>query len=950
VEEMFAQWSEDSQSVHASWDVYFRTGAYSAPPTLGVADYKGSGTNDHAAPRGGFSSGQDRNTSTLLRVMQLVRGFQVRGHFLANLDPLKLAPVSNYSKELDVGNYGFTEDELDTPVDFSSLKAMLHNVPTGFLSESGNLTIRQIHQRLMHIYCGPIGYEYMHIPDVDKCNWIREKIETIDKLEHTPEERKVILDRLTWADHFERALADKYTTAKRFGLEGAESFIPGMKALIDTSSALGVENVVIGMPHRGRLNVLSSVVRKPLEMILHEFDGTLREDEEENVSGDVKYHLGLSNVRDVNGKKMHLHLMANPSHLEAVAPVVVGKTRAKQFYDGDKNGERSMGLLLHGDAAMAGQGIVFETFGLGSLEGYSTGGTIHFVVNNQIGFTTDPHCSRSSPYCSDVAKAVNAPVFHVNGDDPEAVVKVCDLAAQYRAKFLSDVVIDMVCYRQHGHNEIDEPAFTQPLMYQNIRSKPSVLQSYTKFLTESGKLTLDDVQQSSSQVYAEISTSFEKAKTYVKPPSDTLQSDWSTMDSRSTFVEPQSTGVDSATLQQIGEKLCSLPEGFNIHPRLKGIFEKKQHSLQQGVGLDWSCGEALAFGSLLAQGTHVRLSGQDVERGTFSHRHSVLHDQKTGDKYTALNNLGVEGAAHFSVSNSNLSEFGVLGFELGYSMESPNALVIWEAQFGDFSNGAQIMIDQFISSQEDKWLRQSGLVMLLPHGYEGMGPEHSSARLERFLQLSDTDLDVFPERIPNFNPSQHTNWRVINPTTPANIFHALRRQVTDNFRKPLIVMSPKSLLRHPMPKSNLSDIAPGTFFQSVIHDTATLVAPEQVRKIVFCSGKVFYDLDAARTKQGINDVAIYRVEELNPFPFHVTADIISKHPNAEVMWCQEEPKNQGAYSFTETGLRTSAIHGAGRPESFDILYSGRKAMAATATGYAKVHNTEQAQLIARALS
>jgi len=951
VDEMFRQWSINPGAVHASWDVYFKTGAYTPPPKL-VADYVGSGTNAHAASTAPSASMSDvtPRVSCLFRVAQLIRGFQVRGHFVASLDPLKIQKSQPQpAKELELSNYGFSEADLDTKLDMQSLTGMLNSAPVGFLSMN-NITIRQLYHRLKEIYCGHIGYEYMHIPDVEKCNWLRSKIETLVPLEYTAEQRVTILDRLTWADHFERALAKKYSTAKRFGLEGAESFIPGMKAIIDTSSGAGVESVVMGMPHRGRLNVLASVVRKPLEMILHEFDGTLRDEEEGQFSGDVKYHLGLSHNRKVGDRNMHMTLMANPSHLEAVAPVVVGKTRAKQFLAGDTNGSKSMALILHGDAAMSGQGIVFETFGLGSLEMYGTGGTIHVVVNNQVGFTTDPHNSRSSPYCSDVAKSVNAPIFHVNGDHPEDVVRVCELAAEFRAKFLSDVVIDIVCYRQHGHNEIDEPSFTQPLMYKNIRSKPSVLETYSKYLESTGKMTKATIDQISSKITENILGKFEAAKTYVAPDRETLGGAWGQMYRRTKYSPKQSTGVEAATLRALGTKICELPAGFNIHTRLKGVNDKKMQSMQTGEDLDWACGEGLAFATLLAEKTHVRLSGQDVERGTFSHRHSVLHDQKDGHKITPLNNLGVP-QAKFSVCNSNLSEFGVLGFELGYSMEHPNALVMWEAQFGDFVNGAQIMIDQFISSQEDKWLRQSGLVMLLPHGYEGMGPEHSSCRLERFLQLCDTDLDSYPKQDPNVCLLQQTNWQVIYPTTPANIFHALRRQVHRNFRKPLIVMSPKSLLRHPLAKSTFADMAPGTMFTPVYFENSPGMVPDsQVRKLILCTGKVYYDLIAERSKQSTHDVAIVRLEELNPFPFHIVAQVVKRYKNAEVVWCQEEPKNQGAYFFTDSAIRTSAVYGAGRPASFHVKYAGRKAMASTATGSAKTHTKEQNQLIADALA
>jgi 2-oxoglutarate dehydrogenase E1 component len=883
---------------------------------------------------------------------QLVRAFRVRGHFRANLDPLGLADVPEEDHlELHVHNYGFSEAELDMVLDVSSLgRAMGMTFAENGLLSATSMSVRELYRRLKEIYCGNIGFEYMHIPDVDKCNWIRERIETLKPIEISSEERNTILNRLTWADHFERALAKKYTTAKRFGLEGAESFIPGLKALIDTSCDAGVESVVLGMPHRGRLNVLSSVMKKPLEMIVAEFAGSSASGVG-TFSGDVKYHLGYSNNREINGKTLHMSLLPNPSHLETVNTVVLGKTRAKNYYNKCTDGSKSMSILLHGDAAFSGQGVVYETLGLGALQGYSTGGTVHIIVNNQVGFTTDPHCSRSSPYCSDIAKSVNAPVFHVNGDDPEAVVRAFQLAAEYRAEFLSDVVLDVVCYRQHGHNETDEPAFTQPLMYKVIRSKPSVLQTYGQSLQDKKLMTAEEVEAVSLRVSQSISDRLEASKTYQPPSLDLLKGAWAGIVDQDVHAAARDTGADTAHLQDVGDRVTSLPEGFALHPRLVGVVEKKRQAIAAGTGLDWSAGEVLAFGSLLAEGIHVRLSGQDVERGTFSHRHCVIHDQKTGAEHTPLNAMGFEGQQNLCVHNSNLSEYGVMGFELGYSMENPNALVIWEAQFGDFANGAQIMIDQYLSSMEDKWKRQSGLTLLLPHGYDGMGPEHSSARLERFLQLSSADLDNFPTFNPDRCSVQQTNWQVITPTTPANIFHALRRQVHRAFRKPLIVMSPKSLLRLPEAQSELSEFGPGTRFVEVYEDShPSLVADEKVRKLVVCGGKVYYDLAKGRKDKGIDDIAIVRIEQINPFPFFKMAELISKYPNAEVVWCQEEPKNQGAYFFAETALRTTAIQGCGRPESFDVVYAGRNAMSSTSTGSASVHKSEQAALVDAALA
>ncbi|KAF8680807.1 hypothetical protein HU200_045544 [Digitaria exilis] len=677
--------------------------------------------------------------------------------------------------------------------------------------------------KLQQAYCGPIGYEYMHIPDRDKCNWLREKIETAKPRDYDKDRRLVMLDRLIWSTQFENFLATKWATAKRFGLEGGETLIPGMKEMFDRAADLGVENIVIGMPHRGRLNVLGNVVRKPLSQIFSEFTGGTRpvggEDGLYTGTGDVKYHLGTSYDRPTRGgKRIHLSLVANPSHLEAVDPVVIGKTRAKQFYSNDADRTKNMGILIHGDGSFAGQGVVYETLHLSALPNYTTGGTIHIVVNNQVAFTTDPRAGRSSQYCTDVAKALNAPIFHVNGDDLEAVVRVCELAAEWRQTFHSDVVVDLICYRRFGHNEIDEPSFTQPKMYQVIKNHPSSLKLYEQKLLGTGEVLKEDVQR----------------------------------------IHDKGQAGDTETCRQA---ITTLPENFKPHRAVKKIFELRAAMIESGEGIDWAVAEALAFATLIVEGNHVRLSGQDVERGTFSHRHAVLHDQETGVKYCPLDHVAMNQSEElFTVSNSSLSEFAVLGFELGYSMENPNSLVLWEAQFGDFANGAQVMFDQFLSSGEAKWLRQTGLVVLLPHGYDGQGPEHSSARLERFLQMSDDNPFVIPEMEPTLRKQiQECNWQVVNVTTPANYFHVLRRQIHREFRKPLIVTAPKNLLRHKDCKSNLSEFddveghpgfdKQGTRFKRLIKDRNEHKQVEEgINRLILCSGKVSARFDVKSSK------------------------------------------------------------------------------------------------------
>ncbi|KAL9238197.1 hypothetical protein vseg_012658 [Gypsophila vaccaria] len=938
LEALQRDWEADPSSVDESWDNFFRNFVGQAGTSPGI-------------------SGQTIQES--MRLLLLVRAYQVNGHYKAKLDPLDLdqRPVSD---DLNLEMHGFSEADLDREF-FLGVWRM-----AGFLSENRPVqTLRNILTRLEQAYCGRIGYEYMHIADREKCNWLRERIETPTPTEYNKERRQVMLDRLIWSTQFESFLATKWTTAKRFGLEGCETLIPGMKEMFDRSADLGVENIVIGMSHRGRLNVLGNVVRKPLRQIFSEFSGGTKPTDEVGLytgTGDVKYHLGTSYDRPTRGgKRIHLSLVANPSHLEAVNPVVVGKTRAKQYYSNDVDRTKNMAILIHGDGSFAGQGVVYETLHLSALPNYTTGGTIHIVVNNQVAFTTDPRSGRSSQYCTDVAKALDAPIFHVNGDDLEAVVHVCELAADWRQTFHSDVVIDIVCYRRFGHNEIDEPSFTQPKMYKVIRNHPSALDIYKKKVLESGALSKDEIDVIQSKVMKILNEEFEASKNHVTSKREWLSAYWLGFKSPEQLSRMRNTGVKPEILTNVGKAITAIPENFKPHKAVKRIYDQRAQMIETGEGIDWAVGEALAFATLLVEGNHVRLSGQDVERGTFSHRHSVIHDQESGEKYCPLDHVMInQNEEMFTVSNSSLSEFGVLGFELGYSMENPNSLVIWEAQFGDFSNGAQVIFDQFLSSGEAKWLRQTGLVVLLPHGYDGQGPEHSSARLERFLQMSDDNAYVIPDMEATLRKQiQECNWQVVNVTTPANYFHVLRRQIHRDFRKPLIVMAPKNLLRLKDCKSNLSEFddveghpgfdKQGTRFKRLIKDQNMHSDREEgIRRLVLCSGKVYYELDEERKKVNGSDVAICRVEQLCPFPYDLIQRELKRYPNAEIVWCQEEPMNMGAYSYIAPRLYT-AMKSLGRGNFDDIKYVGRPPSAATATGFLQVHGKEQTGLVHKAL-
>lgn len=862
-----------------------------------------------------------RATLDSIRALMMIRAYRVRGHLIAKFDPLGLEG-QNHHPELDPKSYGFHDEDMNRPIFIDNVLGLETATPCEIL------------QVLKDTYCSYIGVEFMHIMESEEKIWIQRRIESArNHTDFSQRGKRAILDRLIEAEGFENFLNVKYPGTKRFGLDGGESMIPAIEQILKRGSQLGIKEVVIGMPHRGRLNMLASVMAKPYVAIFSEFRGMSSNPDGVQGSGDVKYHLGTSSNRIFDSQAVHLSLTANPSHLEAVNPVVLGKVRAKQNQYGDEKRGSVMGLLLHGDAAFSGQGLVPESLDLSQLRGYRTGGTIHVIVNNQIGFTTVPSKSRSSPYPSDVAKCIQAPIFHVNGDDPEAVVHVARLATEFRQEFKRDVVIDMFCYRRHGHNEGDEPMFTQPIMYRAISKHLTTRRIYERQLISEGSMTQEEVDRTGADFQNHLSQEFDAASGYKPNKADWLEGSWSGLVQHSGEAEllEEETAVDTALLKEVGSSISRVPENFNIHPRLQRQIKIKRNMIESGTGIDWATGESLAFGTLMCEGFRVRLSGQDSVRGTFSHRHSALIDQETEEHYFPLSEIRRD-QAKFEVMDSPLSEAGVLGFEYGYSLADPQTLVLWEAQFGDFANGAQVIIDQFICSGESKWLRMCSVVLLLPHGLEGQGPEHSSARLERFLQLSAED-----------------NWQVCNITTPANYFHALRRQMHRNFRKPLVVMSPKSLLRHKLAISDLSEMGPGTSFRRVIREVDNLVADKKVRRVILCSGKVYYDLLEERRAKQINDVAIVRVEQLYPWPRRGLENQLTRYPNAEIIWCQEEPANMGSWTFVLPRLMNlfdELDHkNARRP-----LYVGRPAAASPATGFARKHNEEQARLVDEALT
>ncbi len=913
----YDQWTSDPTSVEPGWAALF--GALS---NGGLSTANGTAVSARpAAPGSAMTAEMRAATLDSIRALMLIRAYRVRGHLEAKLDPLGLK-VPAAHPELDPANYGFGPKDLDRPIFIDHV--------LGFETA----TLRQILGVLRDTYCGPIGAEFMHIQDPEQKAWIQRRIEGAPwRTTFSAAARRQILERLTEAEGFEVFCQKKFVGTKRFGLEGGESVIPALRAAIETAVQHGVVEIVIGMPHRGRLNTLVNVMKKPFTAVFSEFQGAPSHPDDVQGSGDVKYHLGTSVDQEIAGQKVHLSLQPNPSHLEAVDPVVVGKVRAKQDMAGDRRTRRSvMGILMHGDAAFAGQGLVAETLAMSQLIGYRTGGTLHVVVNNQIGFTTVPAHAYSGLYCTDIAKSIQVPILHVNGDDPEAVVFCASLLTEFRMVFGCDAVLDIVCYRRHGHNESDEPAFTQPLMYRAIRAQKTTRTLYAERLAQLGVVSAEEAEAMQARFAAALEQAYEASKTYKPNKADWLEGKWAGMAPAAREDEPKecATAADLAALREVGAALCRVPEGFDLHPKIARQLEEKRRAIETGEGIDWATGEALAFGTLLLEGHRVRLSGEDVQRGTFSQRHCYLIDQTTQAEYVPLNNIR-SGQASFEAFNSLLSEAGVLGFDYGYSLADPHCLVLWEAQFGDFANGAQVIIDQFIASGESKWLRMSGLVMLLPHGYEGQGPEHSSARLERYLQLC-------AER----------NLQVCNLTTPANYFHALRRQLKRNFRKPLIVMTPKSLLRHKLAVSRLEEFGPGSAFRLVIPEIDPIAPPEEVKRVVLCTGKVYYELLAARREAGIKDIALIRIEQLYPFPRITLPKVLAPYQQAEIVWCQEEPQNMGAWTWIDRRLEEVAL-AAQRPRARP-RYVGRPEAASPATGFYKTHVIEQSALIEEALT
>lgn len=956
VAELYARYTDNPSQVDSSWADYFGDmddeereilvdlkGATWAPSDSGVIGQFGSGGMNaglmeadvgsdapHAqppapsyAPAGNVRPSADvirSATKDTIRALMLIRTYRVRGHLIANFDPLGLEGRTQHP-ELDYRTYGFTDADLDRPIFIDNVLGL------------ETATMREILKILKETYCSSIGVEFMHIQEPDEKAWIQRRIEGIrNQTDFTIKGKRAILERLVESEGFEKYLDVKFKGTKRFGLDGGESVVPAIEQILKRGGQLGVKSVVLGMAHRGRLNILASIMRKPYMAIFAEFMGLSGTPEELEVSGDVKYHLGASADRLFDGNNIHLSLTANPSHLECVNPVVLGKVRAKQRQMDDDKREQVMGLLLHGDAAFAGQGLVPETLDMSQLRGYQTGGTIHIIINNQIGFTTHPSYSRSSPYPSDVAKMIQAPIFHVNGDDPEAVVHVARIAMEFRQEFKKDVVIDMFCYRRHGHNEGDEPMFTNPIMYKTISKHPTTREIYARKLIDEGVLT----EENSNQMIAAFSSHLDKERAssegYKPNKADWLEGKWAGLFylEGAEEMRDDDTSCEMDLLREVGHALSEPPALFHTNTKILRQFKAKRKMIDTQENVDWATAEALAYGTLLVQGHGVRLSGQDSGRGTFSHRHSVLVDQENEERFIPLNNIRPGDQAHYEVIDSPLSEAGVLGFEYGHSLSDPHCLTIWEAQFGDFANGAQVIIDQFVSSGETKWLRMSGLVMLLPHGYEGQGPEHSSARLERYLQACAED-----------------NWQVVNVTTPAQIFHVLRRQLCRNLRKPLIVMSPKSLLRHKLVSSNLGEMGPTTRFHRVLPEHDRLALDKEVRRVVLCSGKVYYDLLEERRAREIDNVAIVRLEQLYPFPWKGLMQQLGRYPHAEVVWCQEEPANMGAWTFVAQRIETIV-----RDLNNDhqtVSYVGRRGAAAPATGLNSRHVQEQKWIVDQAL-
>ena len=949
VEALYAKWAVNPESVEPSWRAFFanlpdspaaareqaqkpswtpKSVPMARPDWLSALDGMWPameaklGAKIAAAQPAASETDVRKATTDSLHAIMMIRAYRMRGHLKANLDPLGIAITQGDASELDPANYGFTEADYDRTIFLD------------FVLGLETSTVREILEILRRTYCGNVGVQFMHISDPAEKSWLQARIEGKDKeIQFSREGKIAILKKLVEAEGFERFLHKRFPGTKRFGLDGGEAMVPAMEQIIKRGGALGVKDIILGMPHRGRLNVLAAVMGKPYHVIFHEFQGGSTLPSDIVGSGDVKYHMGASSDRAFDGNTVHLSLTANPSHLEIVNPVVLGKARAKQSFllreEPTAGRGHVMPLLLHGDAAFAGQGVIAECFTLMGLKGFRTGGTVHFIVNNQIGFTTSPRYSRTSPYPSDVALMVEAPIFHANGDDPEAVVYCAKVATEFRQKFGKDVVIDMFCYRRFGHNEGDDPTMTQPLMYARIKDHPSTMNLYGQRLIGEGVITQADLDGWEKEFDDFMDAEFEAGKVYEANKADWLDGKWKALGLPSEDDRRGDTGVSLTRLKELNDKLTAIPGRIDAHKTVRRVIEGRRAAVDAGSGIDWGAGEHLAFASLLDEGIPIRLSGQDSVRGTFSHRHSANIDQSTEEAWIPLNNIR-PGQAAYEVIDSALSEEAVLGYEYGYSLADPNTLTLWEAQFGDFANGAQVLFDQFISSGERKWLRMSGLVMLLPHGYEGQGPEHSSARLERFLQLCAED-----------------NMQVINCTTPANYFHALRRQMRRDFRKPLVVMTPKSLLRHKRAVSNLEDFGPGNSFHRVMVDGAeagcdvggiTLLPDEKITRVIACSGKVYFDLIERRALEKRDDVYIVRLEQFYPWPIKSISEVLNRFTNAELVWCQEEPKNMGGWTFVDPWIELTL--GKLEVRAKRARYVGRPASASTAAGQMKRHNAE----------
>jgi len=968
IDEMYAEYKKDPQSVHASWRSYFKNldngvepaRAFQAPPSLSpitqTAPMPTSPQNTSALSE--THSNMSSDVLNHLKAQMLVRAYQVRGHFHAKVDPLQLQSgylllketgFPKLPSELTPEHYGW-----NNPEDLEQEVTLGPGILPRF-GEGKKIKLKELFKYLDATYCSSYGVQYMHIPSRTMSEWIREHVEVPTPYNYTKEQKRGILDRMMWATVFEQFLATKFPNDKRFGLEGGESMVPGLKFMIDILSKDGVEDIFIGMPHRGRLNVLSNVVRKPNENIFAEFHGSTTFDEG---SGDVKYHLGMNYQRPTNsGGKVTLSLVANPSHLEAEDPVVLGLARAAQHAKQDtENHSKSLGILLHGDAAVAGQGVVYETMSTHTLQNYGTGGSIHVIVNNQIGFTTNPASGRSTTYPSDFAKTLDAPVFHVNGDDIEACVYIFELAAKWRAEFKRDVIIDMFCYRKHGHNEIDQPAFTQPLMYQVIEKKKPALDIYKEKLLKEGSFTEQEIQEHHDWIWGILEEAFAKSKNFdAKDHEHWVATEWrgfkTAKELATEILDHHDTSIDEATFKDIGNTVSSWPNEFNVHRILGRILNTRKKSIEEGEGVDMATGEALAFGSLLKEGYEVRVSGQDVERGTFSQRHAVLHDQKNGSTYTPLETI--EGPEKFTITNSPLSEYGVLGFEYGYSLHDPRALVMWEAQFGDFANTAQVITDQFIAAGESKWNQRSGIVMSLPHGYDGQGPEHSSARIERYLLLGDEDPRFFPSEEKLQRQHQDSNMAIAYPTTPANLFHLLRRQMHREFRKPLIMVWSKSLLRHPLARSSKDEfVGPNAGFQWIIEDPElgkSINNKEGISRLIICTGQVHAAIARARADNDVKDIAVVRIEQLHPFPFKQLKEAIDSYPNLEeIVWTQEEPLNAGAWTYVAPRL-DATFKETEKYSHLEPKYTGRDPGASVAAGAKKMHLAQEKDFLAAAL-